>query len=274
MAEKIKKKISELKRHSVSLSLISLALIIAISGMFAINGTLGWYAHNDEVSAGGLAVSSKVSPNLIIAKTEEAIKSQSNLQFNVDFNGTSRNDMIAVTRDENVAGTFLKYIENPYAVSSTTGLVKDGYELRFLPVTADNTERYFIDHIVYIASAFAPLDVESLTATITIPVQDVDLLPPYYNAASIDFYVGEVSLDNYCGTASVANREESVPLLENGTVPLNTKDSIKVIMRCYFDGALEDGKGTAYVNSYSVDTDGVVIGVEFNATETVKAEEN
>ena len=57
MAEIIKKKISELKRHSVSLSLISLALIIAISGMFAINGSLGWYASNDNVDANNMGVS-------------------------------------------------------------------------------------------------------------------------------------------------------------------------------------------------------------------------
>lgn len=57
MAEIIKKKISELKRHSVSLSLISLALIIAIIGMFSINGSLGWYASNDNVDANNMGVS-------------------------------------------------------------------------------------------------------------------------------------------------------------------------------------------------------------------------
>ena len=274
MAEIIKKKISELKRHSVSLSLVSLALIIAITGMFAINGSLGWYAHNDEVSADGHSVSAKVSPNLVISKTEEGIRSQSNLTFGVNF-GTSRDDMIAVTRDPTVPYTYLKYLDNHYAINHKTGVKKEGYELIFKPVPNDENvnEKYFIDHIVYIASAFKPLDVESLTANIIIP-ESVDSLHTYFNAASIDFYVDEVSQIGYRDTISVANREKSVEILKNGTVPLNTDDYIKVIMRCYFDGALEDGNGTAYVNSYSVKTDGVVIGVEFIATESKNTGEN
>jgi hypothetical protein len=38
-------------------------------------------------------------------------------------------------------------------------------------------------------------------------------------------------------------------------------------MRCYFDGALQDEHGNAYVNSYTVKSDGVVIGVAFTAEE-------
>jgi len=70
------------------------------------------------------------------------------------------------------------------------------------------------------------------------------------------------------------NTEGPVTLLAGGTVPLNTEGHIKVIMRCYFDGALEDGAGTAYVNSNTVKTQGVVIGVEFFANESEESEGN
>ena len=269
---------TELLKQKLRLIFICATLVITFFGFLIANDSLAWFASNKAVKADGLSVSAKVSPNLVIAKSEESIKTSTDLFFSVDFKGTSRSDMIAVTHDDNIPDTYLKYLKNHYAVGIQTGLAKPGYTLEFEPVPKEENERYFIDHVVYIASAFESLDISTLTATITVP-EAVDDLHPYFNAASIDFYVGEVSALTYCGTTSVAKATASSPspdktvtLLENTTVPLNTDGSIKVIMRCYFDGALEDGNGTAYVNSYSVKTDGVVIGVEFLATESESAE--
>ena len=267
---------TELLKQKLRLIFILATLVITFFGFLIANDSLAWFASNKVVKADGLSVSARVSPNLVISKSEESIKANTNLFFSVDFKGVSRSDMIAVTHDDNIPDTYLKYLKNHYAVGTNTGVAKPGYELEFEAVPKEENERYFIDHVVYIASAFDPLDVETLTATITIP-ESVDSLHPYFNAASIDFYVGEVSQSGYCGTTSVAKSttnalDKSVVLLEDGTVPLNTDGSIKVIMRCYFDGALEDGNGIAYVNSYTVKVDRVVIGVEFLATETEKAE--
>jgi hypothetical protein len=183
-----------------------------------------------------------------------------------------------VTHDESVAGTFLKYLTNHYAVDNKTGNVKDGMALEFAPVPAENNEAYFIDYVVYIASAFDPLAVSSLTATIVIP-ETVDNDHPYFHAVSIDFYVGEVSADAYRGTTSVSDginqtARASVELMPNGaTIPLNTEGHVKVIMRCYFDGALQDPEtGDAYVNSYKVKTDSVAIGVDFTAIDAEATE--
>ena len=66
-----------------------------------------------------------------------------------------------------------------------------------------------------------------------------------------------------------------IELLPGGaTVPLNTSgDYVKVIMRCYFDGALQNPEtNEAYINSYTVGTDDIVISVSFSATEAVAAE--
>ncbi len=269
---------TQLAKQSLMITFVAVALIFAIVGFSFADHSLAWFSKNEEVTAKGLSVNAKISPNLVIGKSAEQIK-QDSLLFSVDFVDEGRSDMIAVTRDESVAGTFLKYLTNHYAVDNKTGNVKEGMALEFAPVPAENNEAYFIDYVVYIASAFDPLAVSSLTATIVIP-ETVDDNHPYFNAVSIDFYVGEeVSVGAYRGTTSVSDcinqtARASVELMSNGaTIPLNTEGHVKVIMRCYFDGALQDPEtGDAYVNSYKVKTDSVVIGVDFTAIEAETTE--
>ena len=252
--------------------IFSLILLIAVFvGFMFANPSLAWFAQNKQVTATGLSANVKVSPNLIIAKTDEAIK-RGDLVFSLDYKGEARTNMIAVTHDNSVPTTFLKYLTNHYAVDIQTGNVKEGETLEFANVPETDNEAYFIDYVVYIASAFEELNVSSLNATVIMP-ENVDTAHPYFNAASVDFYVEEVSLTGYRGTTSVAenltnDEYTGVNLFPSGgTVPLNTEQSIKVIMRCYFDGALQDETGIAYVNSYTVKSDGVVIGVKFVAEE-------
>jgi hypothetical protein len=159
----------------------------------------------------------------------------------------------------------LKYLVNHDAVDNVTGNAMDGMKLEFEGVPETENEQYFIDYTVYIASAFKPLDVSSLYATIVMPESD-ESTPPYFNAISIDFYVGEVSLAGYKGTTSVSSGVAVELLGEGETVPLNTNGYITVIMRSYFDGALQDAEtNNAYINSYTVGSDGAVVGVDFIA---------
>jgi hypothetical protein len=262
-------------KQTIKVIFALILLTIVFVGFLLSNGSMAWFAKNENVSATGLSAQVQFSPNLIIAKDVNSIKENDYLAFGIDFKGTARSDMIAVTRDETAPETFLKYLTSHYAVDFNTGNVKDGYELQFAPVPTENNQEYFIDYTIYIASAFKPLEVESLSATITIP-SSVDNEHLYFNAASIDFYVEEVSLEGYRGTTSVAS-DQSVDIFSGagGTVPLNTDGYIKVIMRCYFDGALQDTtSGKAYVNSEQVKADGVVIGVNFVAVETETEEES
>ena len=270
---------TQLAKQKLMIIFVSVALIFAFVGFFFANNSLAWFSENKEATAEGLSVNAKVSPNLIIGKSVAQIKQQ-NILFSVDFTETARKDMIAVTYDESITGTYLKYLTNHYAVDTHTGNAKGDMELIFAPVPDENNEAYFIDYTVYIASAFDPLDVSSLTAEIIIP-DFVDEKHPYFNAASINFYVGEVNINNYRGTTSVSDSirgtaKAKIELMPGGgTVPLNTAENgyIKVIMRCYFDGALQNpDTKTAYVNSYTVLTDGVVIGVNFTATDAVADE--
>ena len=276
---------TQLMKQKLIVIFTLLALIFASAGFLLANDTLAWFAKNDSVSANGLSVNVKVSPTLIIGTSPEQLREQT-LLSSVDFKGMGRSDMIAVTHNGDVPYTYLEYLKNTYAVDGQTGYADGEEELIFEPVPQEDNEVYFTDYTVYISSAFDTIEVSSLTARIVIP-ESVDDAHPYFYAASIDFYVDEVSADGYRGTTSVsdsvrygteyATDRAFIELMPGGgTVPINTdetKNHIKVIMRCYFDGALQDPiTKNAYVNSYTAKADGVVIGVDFVATDKVVAE--
>ena len=252
----------------LTLSLVCIALIVAVGGILAANGSFAWFADNDNVAGDGIEIGVKVSPNLIISKNDGEI-GEIQTQFSVSFTDKARTDMIPVTRDGNVPDTFLKYIYNHYAVDKSTGLAKPGTELEFENVPTEDNEAYFIDCTVYLATTLSAIEVDALSAKI-VPPENIDSLPPYCKAASVDVYVDTVSGDGYAGTLSVGNADVGVEIFGEGggTIPLNTTGCIKVILRCYFDGALTDAATeTAYVNSATVKTDSMSFGVEFTATE-------
>lgn len=260
-------------KHLMMLIFMATALVFSMVGFFLSNNGVAWFSKNDEVTANGLSLGTTISPNLIIGKAPDEL-SQEELKFAVYFDGVEATDMIAVTHDDTAAGTYLKHLVNHYAVDHMTGNAKDGMSLEFEPVPAESEEIYFVDYTVYIASAFGALDVSSLYATISAP-ETVDGDHGYFNAASIDFYVGEVRKANYLGTTSVHDSlngtgRARVELMPNGgTIPLTPDGYIKIIMRCYFDGALQDGTGKAYVNSHTVKTDGISLGVSFVGVDAV-----
>ena len=262
-------------KQLMMLVFMATALVFGLVGFFLSNNGVAWFSENDKATANGLSLKTHVSPNLIIGKAPDEL-SHENLQFTVHFNDVEATNMIAVTRDETAPDTYLKYLVNHYAVDHITGNAKDGQTLAFADVPAESEEVYFVDYTVYISSAFSALDVSSLYATISAPeTVDEENGYGYFNAASIDFYVGEVSGDGYCGTTSVHDKlngtgRAQVELMPGGgTIPLAPDGYIKVIMRCYFDGALQDGTGKAYVNSYTVKTDAVGLGVSFVGVDAV-----
>lgn len=263
---------TQLFKQKLTLLFIVATLIIAFAGFIMSNQSLAWFSKNKEVAAQGFSVSAKVSPNLVISKDKDGIMHE-NILFSVDFTDTAREKMIAVTHDSSAPDTYLKYLTSHHAVDLNSGNAKPGMELEFATVPSVDNEKYFVDHTVYIASTFESLEVDSLKASIKVP-ETVDDEHFYFNAASIDFYVNEVSAAGYRGTTSVAKCINDDPYMNvdllpgGGTVPLNTEGYITVIMRCYFDGALQDSDtGIAYVNSNSVKTDNIALGVEFVADE-------
>lgn len=263
---------SDVLKQKIFVIFILAVLLITLVGFLFLNQSLAWFASNKTVTANGFSLKSTVSSNLIIGRTVDDLTAE-NLQFSIDFNTAVRDNMIAVTHDSAVPDTYLKYVAHSYAIDNETGLSKDGSELAFKPVLAENSERYYIDFTIYLASAFEELPVSALEASIVIP-DTVDSIHPYFNAASIDFFVGEASLDNYVGTLSLAESLAggTIDILrgEGGTVPLNTAGCITVTIRCYFDGALVGSDGRAYINSHTVRTDSIALGVNFTAKDKLR----
>ena len=263
-------------KQLMTLACIAAALVFGLVGYILSNHAFAWFADNDEVSVNGISLSTTISPNLIIGETPEALL-QETLQFAVSFDEVEASKMIAVTHDDTATGTYLKHLVNHYAVDHMTGNAKGGMTLEFEPVPTESEEVYFVDYAVYIASAFGAVDVSSLYATISAP-ETVDEDHGYFNAASIDFYVGEVSRANYLGTTAVHDKlngtgRAHVELMPNGgRIPLASDGYVKIIMRCYFDGALQDTTGKAYVNSHTVKTDGISLGVTFTGVDAVPEE--
>lgn len=262
---------SRIVEAKLRLVVAAIVLLFTIVALFTINTTLAWFAENDTATANNMQVSVKSFPSLIIAKTAEEI-AEGKLQFEVSFKDASRLDMIAVTHDDAIEGTYLKYVTNHYAVSDQTGIAKPGHTLEFASVPLKDNEQYFVDCTVLLASISSPLEASSLVAKL-VAMDDSYLVNSYMCAISIDFYVGEVSAQGYRGTTSLAEavdpNYQGINLFESGDdrIPLNTEGYITVIMRCYFDGALLDSNGNAYINSFKVKSEKVLIGVNFTASE-------
>ena len=223
------------------------------------NEALAWFAQNDNVEANGFDVSAKVTPNLVIAGSVEDIISPDILKngspFGVDFDDEIRDQMAAATHDsESASGSYLHYVTNAEDIDMTTGYGKPGAELIFAEVAEDENSIFYFDCVVYVASAGTALDVESLTATFeSDQALDVEENPSHF-AASIDFYLGEVSAEGYKGTLSLAEALEGEKTeLYEGEIPLNTERYLTVIMRFYFDGDLKNpANNYAYINSDTV----------------------
>ena len=252
-------------------------LLLTLVGFLLLNQSLAWFSKNGEVTADGFSLQTSVSSNLIIGKTPDELTAE-NYHFSVGFTEVESGNLIAVTHSDSAEDTFLAYLFNNYDINYETGLLEEGAELNLVSVPLDEREKYYIDFEVYIASAFEELYVSSLTATIDIP-EAVDVNQyPYFYAASVDFYVGSVSVENFVETLSVAESLDGGSVefsgkIADGRVPLNTDGYVKIIMRCYFDGALTDDNGRAYINSKTVGTDRIALGVAFTAVDAVAEDE-
>ncbi len=252
--------------------------------------TMAWFANNRTVDSSGMQMQVETSPNLVIAQSASGeggidTKTATDLSFSTTFD-TPAQTLIPSTHDW---GTFnsnsetpvasttgLKYNCNPSVIHPTTGEERTGRTIYYNKSENDsgNGKYYFTDYTVYIASTDKPLPINGLTATLSSDDANTSTYD-YHNAASVDFYLGSVSSSNYKGTLNLAGKNYSTgaPLTQvsiisgSYTVPLNTADSIKVIMRFYFDGALEERSGQAYVHSDGLTTAAFSMKVTFTAGE-------
>ena len=76
---------SEVLKQKLMVLFISITLLFAFIGFLVLNQSLAWFSENKEVTADGLSLNAKVSPNLIIASSEEDIQNDKKFDFSIDF---------------------------------------------------------------------------------------------------------------------------------------------------------------------------------------------
>lgn len=271
--------------------LIVSSCLTFMSVLVLVAASVAWFASNRTADSNGMEIQIETSPNLIIAQVASDISTMtaSNTSFSTTFTTAARTlnpathcwDDDYPTPDNSAVepSTGLIYNRNPSAIDAGTGEARTGSTIYYNVAENDlqNEKYYYTDYTVYIASVSKPLPAAGLIATLSSPNAVLNSYD-YHNAASVDFYLDSVSESNYKGTLNLAGKGftdsssglASLDLTGSTTIPLNTAASdnyITVVMRFYFDGALEKGPGQAYVYSNGLTTADFSMTVTFTATE-------
>lgn len=245
--------------------------------------TFAWFSASRLVSATGMQVNVAANASLVIGK-ELPVGAANLVSFSAaDTSLTPATHDSTVVINDTLSGsaTGLLYNTNPQAVSAATGYAAGATALTF-DNAINNTPAsvyYYVDNVVYIATAGAPMENTGLTVYLN---TGTEVTADTTQAISVDFYVSEDSanLGAYKGTLNLANLTAAanadgntyysadLQLLPNtSTIPQNgsTTDYLKITMRIYYDGDLEKTTGQAYVYSDLITTNGVAFNAHFKA---------
>lgn len=259
------------------------AFLLSIVMFACFSTSFGWFSTNRKTTSHGLSMGTEVTANLVIADAADTtadITDPKYLEFSIDF--PVNETRFAPATHDSTYSTGLKYVTNETQIDYLTGLRRNGSTVELIYADAANVEngtQYYVEKTVYVAANGKKIPSAALYASISsATVETVDVTSGTLMAASVDFYLsGETGL-TYCGTANVANKTTKVTLMAPGSeIPLNTEGYLTVVMRFYFDGALEKEKATtedpssAYVNTVTVSADTVSLDILFEADENAEA---
>ncbi|MBO4216373.1 MAG: hypothetical protein J5940_00355 [Clostridia bacterium] len=289
-----------MKKNVLKLLPMAISILLCLGALFAT--TFAWFSMNKDVFSDSMKLKVDVMPNLVVSVSSSGLAAidpldaqRNDTYYRVDFDGDavvdSSGTIRALVPTTHSSGTAygLMYVANPEAVGRSSGL-STGEPLRF--GSAVNTDagaypQYYIDRVIYIATTRADLRVTGITATLSGTIDSVDPnAEDTLNAASIDFYVGYSSESvEYKGTLNVKgydieyNRDPATfSILRTKTtqdlkpgyvaqvdIPFNETGYIKVLMRCYIDGALLKSSTQAYINTALVDLSDITLNVHIAA---------
>jgi len=246
-------------------------LSVCMSFVLIAGITSAWISLNKNTGSAGMNANVSVTPNLVISTSSGSIKSPDFLNTSsptaVSFT-LGRTNMYPCTHSSSFGDVGLCYVSDLSTVDPITGKSTSGTTT----AVKKDEKKYYIDYVVYLASAGVE-QTSKLCATLSgSAIGAVSNAGITFKAASIDYYVisnssEEPSLGTYCTTASVSNPVE-MTLKNSVKIPKNTAGCLKIVMRCYFDGALEytdDGTTKAYIRSSTVETNNLTLNVLFEA---------
>lgn len=267
-----------LMRRAISSTFYVVLVFFLLMGI-----SFAWFSKNMKVTATGMSVKAQTSANLVISKSTTFDE----FQFSVVMEPTTPKLLPASHCDISQSPSGLLKPADLTDIDYDSGLAST---IPTETVPVDDNSKYYIDYTVYISCQGMALTDASLTATME--AQDPSILDkPYLQAASIDFYLGSVNKDGYCGTLNLAGldikynhgacdtaqKKTSIEILPDTVtrIPCLQDQSgdkyLTIIMRCYFDGALQNSVSTTYVTSAALDTTEVKMKVTFIATGTETA---
>ena len=269
--------------------------ILCLSTAASVTGTVAWFAANNIVTVNGMNVQSTLPSSLAINDTYNPIGQETSITLTspeVDLNPVSH-----WHGSEDANGGMYR-VTNGQDVNPDTGLeFKIGDMRNGVALTAEDTinplefeiapaAQHYVDFTVYIGSVGNAITLGAagyLRAQVTFSgnqmtatnlATTVDFYSSTGPAVTSPAYKGCV---NAAGVSAEANHGayvehsgdpiNTVDVLSGGDViPVSTSttDAVKVLMRVYYDGALQDSATSTYVATNSVVTEQVNIDVVFS----------
>lgn len=249
--------------------IIPALVMLLVSAVLLSTASYAWFSMNTTVTATGMQVKATTASSLVIEDAQEDVGTSK--ETTVTFANYS-NALTPTTHDWATGITNgLKYVTNLNDVDVASGFGHDGAELTYGDAVDTESAFYFKDYVVYIASTGTGLTGQDLTVKLNPDDASVFTTKEMLKAVSVDFYVGAVSSTSYKGTINFRDNQ-TVTLVENDAIPLQTDDSIKITMRVYVDGALEtsNASGIALVTNQKITPDGLGFSAEFKAANHVE----
>ena len=272
--------------------------ILCLSTAASVTGTVAWFAANNVVNATGMAIKSTTPASLVIGKSieEDGIGNAVSISWTDAAAVLSPVSTYHGTADD--PDGVLYEVTNGQSVDPSTGLA---YQIGALDPTtnlpfsvaptlsysSDNilSGVHYKDYVAYIGSYGEAITIGtggSLTVTLNFGTTTLS-----NKAASVDFWILEDANAaatgdgvwkgtlNAAGISAQLNHgaREATPTTINtvtllgpaSIIPTGSGETaLKVVMRMYFDGALQDTATSTYVRNFAQTTADVTISASFN----------
>lgn len=273
------------KKSKIKLISSLITLCLTFSMFIFSTVTFAWLSANRKAEADQVEMQVDTYSNLVISDDSSEIQGADYTEMVVTY--TTNDTKYAPCTHDGADGyktEELKYITNLTEIDRTTGYKKtNGADLIYAKAANSTTggTQYYLEKTVYLASNSKEIESATLTGEIMSATKDVSGVATNISsgtlmATSVDFYLVSGGTATYMGTSNVATKNKVSLFGVDGSsknvadeIPLNTEGYITVLMRFYFDGALESStSGTAYVNTATLDLSKVTINVLFEAIDS------
>ena len=245
----------------INLILSGVALFLSFL-LFVGSASVAWFSSYRINQSTGMSVQIESTKNLVIGKSQQElanIQELTNDWFSVTFDFPSTK--LRPATHFNGGDYNLKYVTNTDQVDLSSGKQKQNKVLEYSPVISIDRDKYFKDYVVYISSYGGSLPIELFTARM-----ESNIINQTLKATSVDFYLQGV----YVVTANLGNNNSVVLINQDYLIPQNTDGAIQILMRFYFDGALQDQETQrTYINTNQInlDTKQIQLRIVFQAVD-------